>query len=89
MLATHSGLGKKSGFLLGGWQVKHEVQHEVLDDAPEAPGAQLLTRRPLSDRIEGLFGELQFDVLHLEQFLILFNDGILGLGEDVDQVLDG
>src|SRR5215468_8377520 len=39
----------------------------------------------MSDRLERIVGEIEADVLHLEQPLILLYERVLGLGEDVDE----
>ena len=44
-------------------------------------------RWPFGDRLERVGRELEFDVLHAEQGLILADDGVLGLREDGDERL--
>src|SRR3546814_11117393 len=39
------------------------------------------------DRDQGIVSEGQFHILHVEQFSILFDKGVLRLGEDLDQRL--
>ena len=40
------------------------------------------------DGRQGLLAELQLHALHLEELLVLLDDGVLGLGQDVDQGLE-
>ena len=63
----------------------HQVEHQVLDDHPQAAGADLALQRQLGDRLEGVVGEAQLDVLVLEQPLVLTRDRVARLGEDPDQ----
>src|SRR5215831_7238918 len=63
----------------------HEVEHQVLDDHPEAARADLPRQRQLRDRLERVVGELELDVLVLEQFLVLTRDRVPRLREDLDQ----
>src|SRR6185436_14490378 len=61
------------------------VEHEILDDHPEAAGANLARQRRFRDRLERIIREAQLHVLVLEQLLILTRDGVTRLRQDLNQ----
>ena len=63
----------------------HQVEHQVLDDHPQAARADLALERRLGDRLERVVGEAQLHVLVLEQLLVLTRDGVARLREDLDE----
>ena len=71
-------------FLLAG-SVVHQVEHQLLDDHPQAARADLALQRRLGDRLERVVGEPQLDVLVLEQLLVLTRDGVARLRQDLDE----
>src|SRR5688500_7367972 len=73
-----------ANLLLTGERV-HQVEHDVLDDHPQAARPDLAPERRLGDRLEGVVGEPQLDVLVLEQPLILPGDGVARLREDLHE----
>src|SRR3954466_7613008 len=54
----------------------HQVEHEILDNHPQAARANLARQRLLRNRVERVVGELQLHVLVLEQLHVLTRDGI-------------
>src|SRR5690606_20937585 len=70
--------------LLGG-DLVHDLEHRLLDDRPEPTCAALALDRFLGDGLERRFGELEANVVHLEQLLILLDQAVSRLGEDVDE----
>src|SRR5262245_46991272 len=70
--------------LLAGYRV-HEVEHQVLDDHPEAAGADLPGERRLRNRLERVIGEAELHVLVLEQLLVLTRDRVPRLRQDLHE----
>src|SRR6185437_5230223 len=67
------------------WKIEHGLQQDALEDRAQAPRASLALDRLAGDRAERLIGESQFDILHLEQTLILLDQRILRIGENLFQ----
>src|SRR5215468_870244 len=65
----------------------HDVEHRRLEDRAQAAGAALVAERVLRDLLQRALGELHLDAVHLEELLVLLDEGVLRLGEDVDQRL--
>src|SRR5437867_3890115 len=63
----------------------HQIEHEVLDDHPQAARADLARQRLLRDRLERVVRELQLHVLVLEQLLVLTRDRVARLREDLHE----
>jgi hypothetical protein len=72
-----------AAFELG--QLEHVVEHELFGDGAEGAGAGVAVDGLLRDFAEGVVGEFELGVFHLEQLLVLPDDGVLGLGHDLDQ----
>src|SRR3954451_11984576 len=72
--------------LAAGDVVHHRLEH-LLHDRPEPAGAGAAEDRLVRDRLERVVGELQFHAVELEQPPVLAHQGVLRLGEDVDQRL--
>src|SRR5687768_15467692 len=70
--------------LLPGERV-HQVEHEVLDDHPQAARADLAQQGGFRDRLERVVCEPQLDVLVFEQLLVLTRDGVPWLRENLHQ----
>src|SRR5688500_10186524 len=66
-------------------KVVHQVEHQVLDDHPEAARPDLARQGLFGDRLEGVVREAQLHVLVLEQLLVLTRDGVPGLRQDLDE----
>src|SRR5690606_41853104 len=56
-----------------------------LEDGPQPAGTGAPQEGLVGHRLEGIFGELQLDVLQLEELLELLDQSVLGLGQDPDQ----
>ena len=65
--------------------VVHDVEHDVLDDALEGTGAGLALDGLLGDGAQRVLSELELDVVHGEQLLVLLDRGVLRLGQDAQQ----
>ena len=65
--------------------VVHDIEHDVLDDALEGAGAGLALDGFFRDGAQGVFGEFELDVIHGEEFLVLFDRCVLRLGQDAQQ----
>jgi len=61
-----------------GRDIVHHVQHHVLEDRAQAPGAGLPGDRLFRDGLERAFGKAELAAFQGEQFLILFDEGVLG-----------
>ena len=48
-------------------QVVHDVEEDLLEDRPQAAGAGAPEDGLVGDRLEGVVGELELDVLELEE----------------------
>jgi hypothetical protein len=68
-------------------QVVHDVEQHLFEDGPQAAGAGAPQQRLVGDGLEGVVGELELDVLELEELLVLLDQGVLRLGEDLDERL--
>ena len=66
-------------------QVVHDVEQHLFEDGPQATGAGAPQQRLLGDGLEGVVGELELDVLELEELAVLLDEGVLRLDEDADQ----
>src|SRR5579883_2750249 len=66
-------------------QLEHRIEEDRLHDRAQPARSGLAQDRPMRDRLQRLLVELEVNVLHLEEPLILLDEGILGLGQDVDQ----
>src|SRR5262249_1156916 len=66
-------------------QLEHGVKQDRLHDGTQAPGSGLTIDGLAGDRFQGVLGDVETDVLHLEQPLILLNESVLRNGEDLHQ----
>ncbi len=66
-------------------QVVHDLEQDLFEDGPQAPGAGAPQQGLLGHRLEGVVGELELDVVELEDPLVLLDQGVLGLDQDPDQ----
>src|SRR6185295_18143035 len=64
-------------------QLEHGVEQDALHDRAQAPGARLALDGLLGDRRQGVVGERERHVLHLEQALVLLEQGVLRLSQDL------
>ena len=67
-------------------QLELDVEQGVLDDRAQSAGAGLADQRLVGDRLERVLGEDQLDPVELEEALELADQGVLGFGQDADQV---
>lgn len=75
------------GALARRWNLEHGVAHDILDDGAQTAGTEFELYCLIDDEVEGIIGERQFNLVHLEELLILADDGILRLNEDTAQSL--
>ena len=66
-------------------QVVHHVEQHLFEDGPQAAGAGAPQERLVGDGLERVVGELQLDVLELEELAVLLDQGVLRLDEDLDE----
>src|SRR4051794_31951037 len=58
-------------------QLEHGVEQDALHDGPQAARTGLALDRLLGDRLQRILGEAQLDAFHVEQLLILLDQGVL------------
>src|SRR5277367_2107037 len=73
------------GDVVAAGDVVHHRQQDFFHDRAQAAGPGAAVNRLLSDRFQGILGELELDVVHLEKPRVLLDQGVLGLGQDFDQ----
>src|SRR3546814_12242900 len=66
-------------------QVEHRIKQNRFHDRAQAAGAGLAGDRLEGDGLEGILGELEAHVLHLEEALVLINQGVLRLRQDLTE----
>src|SRR6202790_3312316 len=66
-------------------QVVHQLQHEVFEDHAQAASANFALKSQLRYGLEGVVGKAQPNILKLEEALVLFQQGIFGLGQNFHQ----
>src|SRR5579883_605392 len=69
-----------------GRDVEHDVRQRVLDDGSQPAGAGLLRQGQLGRGAQGIRGEDELHLVQRQELLVLLDDGVLGLGQDADQV---
>src|SRR5581483_8493147 len=65
--------------------VVHRVQQDFLDDRTQAAGTGLTLKGSISDRLNGIVGELELDAIELEELLVLLDERVARLGQDLHQ----
>src|SRR5262245_53184108 len=68
-------------------QVVHRVEQHLFEDRPQATGPGAAAHRLVGEGVEGVRGELELDVLHLEELAVLLRQGVLRLDEDLHERL--
>jgi len=63
-------------------QIEHGVEQHALHDRAQAAGPGLPLDRLAGDGAQRLLGKAEFDALHLEQPMVLFNQRVLRLDQD-------
>ncbi len=66
-------------------QVVHHLEEHLLEDGAEAPRPGAPEQRLLGDRVERIVGQLELDVIELEDPLVLTGQGVLRLDQDPDE----
>ena len=67
--------------------LEHDVRHDFLQNCPQASGTDLAVNGLLGNGLHGILGDLQSHAVHLQQLLILADNGVLGLYHNANQVL--
>ena len=67
------------------WQLEHRVEQDTFHDRTQSACTRLPGDSATSNGCQSLWREVELNALHVEQLLILFQQGILGLCEDLDQ----
>src|SRR4051794_20304733 len=75
------------GDVLARGQLEHHVEQRVLDDRPQPARAGLTVERLVGDRPEGVVGEVEVDVVVVEEALVLLGQRVLRLGQDLHEVV--
>src|SRR4051794_24888133 len=75
------------GDVLARGQLEHHVEQRVLDDRPEPAGPRLTVERLVRDRPERVLGEVEVDVVVVEEPLVLLRERVLRLGQDLHEVV--
>src|SRR5205807_2554741 len=68
-------------------QLVHHVEQHLFEDGPQAPGARPPQQGLIRHGTQRVLGELQLDVVELEELLELLGQGVLRLHEDPDERL--
>src|SRR5260221_6088325 len=68
-------------------QLEHRIEQDRLEDRAQPARPGLAQDRPVRDGLQSLLVELEMDVFHLEQPLILLDESVLRLGQYLDQRL--
>ena len=68
-------------------QLVHDVEQHLFEDGPQAAGAGAPQQGLVGHRAERVVGELELDVLELEELLVLLDQRVAGLDEDADERL--
>src|SRR5262249_16338822 len=86
LLAAHHPIADHQFFLgLHVGRLEHDIGHDFLDDGAQAASAGVAFLGAAGDLGQGLRTEIQLRSLHLEELLVLPDQGIARLGEDADQ----
>src|SRR5881394_1617729 len=68
-------------------QLEHHVKERRLDDRAQSPRPGLAHERLVRDLPERVLGEDELDAVVAEEALVLLDQRVLGLGEDLNEVL--
>jgi hypothetical protein len=69
--------------------LEHDRLQGLLEDRAQPAGAGAALDRALGDGLQGAALEVELDAIELEHLLVLLDQGVLGLGEDLDEGLAG
>ena len=64
-------------------QVVHDAEQHLFEDGAQPAGAGAPQQRLIGDGLERVVGELELDVLELEELLVLLHQRVLRLDEDL------
>src|SRR5262249_51331307 len=67
------------------WQLEHRIEQDRLHDRAQTACPGLPGDRLLRDAAQRLVGQLEADILHLEQSLVLLDQGALPFGQNIDE----
>src|SRR4051812_21313905 len=67
------------------WNVIHQIEHQIFKYHPQPASSQLTLERLMRDRNQSAVTEPKLHVFKLNQSLILPYQGILRLGQDLDE----
>ena len=65
--------------------VEHHLKHDLLQYGPQPSGSGLALQRIVGDGLERLLLDDELHVVHLEQALVLLDQGVARLGQDAQQ----
>src|SRR6188472_291041 len=68
-------------------QLEHHVEQRALDDRAEAARAGLALERAVGDLPHRVLSEDELDAVVAEEALVLLHERVLGLLEDLDEIL--
>src|SRR5260370_18487769 len=63
-------------------QLEHDLRHDFLDDAAQGAGAGVALAGAAGDLVKRRGVEVKLRALHLEELLILLDQGVARLGQD-------
>src|SRR4051794_35498689 len=66
-------------------QVEHRIEQDAFQDRTQSARAGLPFDRLNRDRMQRVIGELELDILHVEQLGVLLYQCVLRLDQDLDQ----
>src|SRR5262249_9948684 len=67
------------------WQLEHRIEQDRLHDRAQTACPGLPGDRLLRDAAQRLVGQLEAVILHLEQSLVLLDQGVLRFGQNIDE----
>src|SRR3989441_4040165 len=80
-------LGDDTAFdIRPGGDFVHNLEHDIFDNRPQAPGSGVTSHRLRRDSPQRLVREDQFHPIHFQDLLILADQSVLGLHQDAHQV---
>ena len=65
-------------------QLEHGIEQNVLKDGTQTPRTGFTLDGLFGNRRQGFVGEVQFGIFQFKETLILFDQSVLGLGQDGD-----
>ena len=66
-------------------KVVHRVEQDLFEERPQPTCAGTTQQGEVGDRLQTVGGELQLDILELEDLLVLADEGVLRFGEDANE----